>query len=187
MSARDKSKVGRTAPGGDTGPARRQILITLFPMFIAALSLLTSIYNGYLNNRFVTMIQGGLSRSEYMRTCRDTIDAYFQVKYRAGVVTRAAAADAGAGGAAAAAAATSREMIEAGNAVAKFGALATYLANLRDEAIRVRYTELYWKLERYVALAPSQDKAERDKLIGAADEIFYGLNNDCVSAAKVHH
>lgn len=172
--------------GGDNGSekskARRQIMITFFPMFIAALSLLTSVYNGYLNNKFVVMIQGGLSRSEYMRTCRDTIDAYFQVKYRAGVVTRAAAANDPTAGAP-----TSRDMVEAGNAVAKFGALATYLANLRDEAIRERYTHLYWKLERYVALSATPEKAERDKLLGEADAIFYDLNNDCVATAQRQH
>lgn len=165
----------------DAAAKRRQLAITFFPMFIATLSLITSVYNGYLNNKFVVMIQGGLSRSEYMRTCRDAIDAYFQVKYRTGVVTRAAASDSNA------AAANARDMIEAGNAVAKFGALATYLANLRDESVRERYTHLYWKLERYAALAASPDKTERDKLIGEADAIFYDLNNDCVATAQRQH
>lgn len=167
--------------GGESekSKARRQLVITFFPMFIAVLSLLTSVYNGYLNNKFVVMIQGGLSRSEYMRTCRDAIDAYFQVKYRAGVVSRAATGDPNA------AAPGSRDMIEAGNAVAKFGALATYLANLRDEDVRVKYTHLYWKLEKFAALAGDANaKAERDKLIGEADAIFYELNNDCVATAK---
>lgn len=164
----------------DKRAGRRQLIITFFPMFIAVLSLITSIYNGYLNNKFVVMIQGGLSRSEYMRTCRDAIDAYFQVKYRAGVVTREVATDA------AAAAPSSRDVIEAGNAVAKFGALATYLANLRDEDIRAKYTHLYWKLEKFAALAGDANaKAERDKLLDEADKTFYELNNDCVATAKM--
>ncbi|MBL8565038.1 MAG: hypothetical protein JNM89_04910 [Hyphomicrobiaceae bacterium] len=165
---------------GDTGKNTRQLVITFFPMVIAVLSLVTSIYNGYLNNKFVVMIQGGLSRSEYARTCRDTIDAYFQVKYRAGVVARAAASGETAAG--------SRDMIEAGNAVAKFGALATYLANLRNEDVRAQYTELYWKLEKFVAFAPTPARQEeRDRLIAEADEVFYVLNNDCVASAKSHH
>ena len=60
----------------------RTVLISYFPMFIATLSLVTSIYNGYLNNLFVDLIQRNLGRAEYMRTCKDVIDAYFQVKFR---------------------------------------------------------------------------------------------------------
>lgn len=178
MTMTDDASKNAATRNDDAAARRRQLAITFFPMFIATLSLITSVYNGYLNNKFVVMIQGGLSRSEYMRTCRDAIDAYFQVKYRSGVVTRAAVSDPNAS------AANGRDMVEAGNAVARFGALATYLANLRDESIRERYTHLYWKLERYAALAPSKDKTERDKLIGEADAIFYDLNNDCVAAAK---
>src|SRR5262247_1182627 len=63
------------------------LAITFFPMFIATLSLITSIYNGYLNNKFVDLIQRHLGRAEYMRTCKETIDAYFQVKFKAGLVS----------------------------------------------------------------------------------------------------
>ena len=66
----------------------RAILLSYFPMFIATLSLVTSIYNGYLNNLFVDLIQRNVGRTEYMRTCKDVIDAYFQVKFRAAVVSR---------------------------------------------------------------------------------------------------
>ena len=51
-------------------------------MFIATLSLLTSIYNGYLNSRFVDFIQRNAGRTEYLRTCKEIIDAYFQIKVR---------------------------------------------------------------------------------------------------------
>ena len=64
----------------------RTAVTAYFPMFIAVLSLLTSIYNGYLNNKFVNIIQGNLGRAEHMRTCKEIIDAYFQVKFRAGLV-----------------------------------------------------------------------------------------------------
>ena len=36
------------------------------------------------------------------------------------------------------------------NAVAKMAALGTYLANLRDDAVRVRYTELSMAVEKVV-------------------------------------
>src|ERR671929_2359178 len=64
----------------------RAALITFFPMFIATLSLVTSIYNGYLNSKFVDIIQRNVGRAEYMKTCKDIIDAYFQVKFRVGSV-----------------------------------------------------------------------------------------------------
>ncbi len=43
----------------------RTAVVTYFPMFIATLSLITSIYNGYLNNRFVDIIQRNIARGEY--------------------------------------------------------------------------------------------------------------------------
>ena len=63
--------------------SRLRIVVVIFPMFIATLSLLTSIYNGYLNNKFVELIQQNVSRSEYIRTCKDIIDSYFLIKLKA--------------------------------------------------------------------------------------------------------
>lgn len=160
----------------------RATIITLFPMAIAVLSLVTSIYNGYLNNRFVTLIQGNLGRSEYMRTCRDVIDAYFQVKYRADVLRAATKTSGVAAGMDAGVAATSAR-IEAGHAVARFGALATYLANLRDEDIRARYSQLYGQLNQYVTSASSGADTERARLLSEADANFARLNDDCVKSA----
>jgi len=45
----------------------RTAAITYFPMFIATLSLITSIYNGYLNNKFVDLIQRNFGRAEYSK------------------------------------------------------------------------------------------------------------------------
>jgi hypothetical protein len=42
------------------------------------------------------------------------------------------------------------EQIDGANAVARLAALGTYLANLRDEAIRARYTELSRAVEKAV-------------------------------------
>src|SRR5205085_5540059 len=123
----------------------RTALIAFFPMFIAVLSLLTSIYNGYLNNKFVGIIQGNLGRAEYMRTCKEIIDAYFQVKFKAGLI---------AGSGADASAAASPQQIDALNAVNHFAALGTYLANLRDDAKRERYSQLSRELQRIVREAP---------------------------------
>ena len=157
--------------------AIRSVLVTYFPMLIAALSLITSIFNGYLNNKFVGIIQGNLGRGEYMRTCKEIIDAYFQVKFRTGLI----ASD----GAAAPATAISTQQIEAANAVSHFAALGTYLANLRDdESVRVRYTELSRELERTVGAASRTPPAERSSLFDPADRLFGEMNDDCVKSAK---
>ena len=48
----------------DTTESRvRAIMLGYFPMFIATLSLVTSIYNGYLNSRFVDFIQRNAGRT----------------------------------------------------------------------------------------------------------------------------
>ena len=157
----------------------RVVLITFFPMLIATLSLVTSIFNGYLNNRFVDIIQRNFGRAEYMRTCKETIDAYFQVKFKAGLVSAN-----GERARAGTVAISSVERIDAEAAVNKFAALGTYLANLRDETIRARYTELVRALEKAVAEAGGTPPAELARLFEGADRIFAELNNDCVKSAK---
>lgn len=154
----------------------RAVVITYFPMFIAALSLVTSIYNGYLNNQFVNLIQRNVARGEYLRTCKDVIDAFFQVKFRASIVSKNRQ-NAGTGSA------MTPEQIEAGNAVARMAALGTYLANLRDEAVRVRYTELSWAVDKAVNDARQTPPEALHKLFEPADRIFADLNADCVKTA----
>jgi hypothetical protein len=157
------------------------VVMTYFPMFIAALSLCTSIYNGYLNSKFVDLIQNNTARVESLRTCKEIIDAYFQVKFRVDVVStnaeRAGAAD-GAG------APMSGAQIEAANAVNKFGALGTYLANLRDDATRARYTNLSQELEKILSQAARTPRANVDKLFETTDHMFGAMNDDCVKTAK---
>jgi len=159
----------------------RTIVISYFPMFIATLSLVTSIYNGYLNNLFVNLIQRNVARGEYMRTCKDVIDAYFQVKFRASVVARNRG-NAGAGSASTGSAMTP-EQIEAASAVARMSALGTYLANLRDDSVRVRYTELSVAVAKAVNDARQTPPDALDKLFEPADRIFATLNADCVKTA----
>ena len=157
----------------------RVVLITFFPMLIATLSLVTSIFNGYLNNRFVDLIQRNFGRAEYMRTCKETIDAYFQVRFRAGLVS-ANGEHARVG----TEPISATERIDAEAAVNKFAALGTYLANLRDDPVRARYTELVRGLEKAVADAGDTPPAELGRLFEGPDRIFAELNNDCVKAAK---
>jgi hypothetical protein len=158
----------------------RTTLTTYFPMFIAVLSLVTSIYNGYLNGKFVDFIQRNVGRVEYMRTCKEIIESYYQVKARASVI-RASAERGRAGGAAAPG--MSPEQTEGINAVNRFAALGTYLANLRDETTRARYTQLSQMLEKIVSDA-AQPPADLAKLFEPADRIFVEMNDDCVRSAQ---
>jgi hypothetical protein len=152
----------------------RAILLGYFPMFIATLSLVTSIYNGYLNSRFVDFIQRNAGRTEYLRTCKEIIDAYFQIKVRIAAVN---AAGEKAGG-------STYSQTETGTAVAKFGALGTYLANLRDEATRERYTQITTDLEKLSVDAGRLSAGELNKRYEVPDREFDAMNSDCIKSAK---
>jgi hypothetical protein len=154
----------------------RAAVTTYFPMFIATLSLVTSIYNGYLNNKFVGIIQSNISRAEYMRTCKEIIDSYFQVKFRAGLISGASERGGAAGG--------SPQQIDAANAASHFAALGTYLANLGDDPARAKYTQLSHELEKIVDTAGRIPRAGLDELFEPADRLFADMNNDCVKSAK---
>jgi hypothetical protein len=159
----------------------RSVLITNFPMFIATLSLCTAIFNGYLNNKFINLIQSNVGRVEYMKACKEIIDAYFQVKFRAALLNAQAARErANKEGAHS----PSQEQIEADNAVNKVGALGTYLANLRDEPTRAHYTEFTNMLEKIVARAATIPPTEFEHQFDPADGIFTEMNDDCVKRAK---
>ncbi len=150
----------------------RTVMLAYFPMFIAALSLTTSIYNGYLNNRFVDFIQRNAGRTEYLRTCKEVIDAYFQVKVR--IAALSAAGDR----------ADASLQQDASAAVAKIGALGTYLANLRDEATRARYTQLTDHLDALRRNAPRLTDADLARRYDKPDQEFSEMNADCVKSAK---
>jgi hypothetical protein len=148
----------------------RDTLITYFPMFIATISVVASLYSAWLFSRSVEVMQRNVDRGEIMRACKDVIDDYFQIKVKAGLIA--------AGGPAAAAAAN-----EAASSVAKFGALGTYLANFSGEAARVRYTQLSHELARIVQVAGTTRPQDIDKLFEQAERLFSTLNDDCVSTA----
>jgi hypothetical protein len=150
----------------------RIVAVSYFPMFIATLSLLASIYNGYLNSKFVDLIQHNVGRVEYMRSCKEIIEAYFQVKVRLNALQTAGERTGPA------------DQLDVANAVAKFAALGTYLANLRDEAIRRRYTELSRELEKLAGEARRLPAADLARRLEAADRLFGEMNDDCVKSAK---
>lgn len=141
-------------------------------LLVAGLSLLTSLYQGYLNTRFVDIIQKNVARGEYMRTCKDIIDAYFQIKLRASLLASSTDANA------------ESRTAEAANSVSHFAALGTYLANLQDEAARGRYTRLSVELSKVIAVARKTPVDDVEKLFGPADDLFAGMNDDCVRTAN---
>lgn len=143
-----------------------------FPMFIATLSLVTSIYNGYLNNRFLDFMQRNTPRTEYLRTCKEVIDAYFQIRMRIEAVNAAGAA------------ANPSVQADAALAVARFGALGTYLANLRDEAMRAQYTGITTMLDSIARDASRLSPQELNRRYDAADQEFTKMNTDCIKSAK---
>ena len=156
----------------------RNALITYFPMFIAALSLVTSIYNGYLNHKFVDLIQRNLGRVEYLRTCKEILEAHAQVGFRAKILSQLGDR-ARSGGTVDMMAARN----EADSALIKYVSLATYLANLQPGA-RERYTQLSVELEKILNDAPQLALGDLNKRLAVTDQMFTGMNDDCVNMAK---
>ena len=161
------------------GNSKLGVIGVIFPMFIATLSLLASIYNGYLNNKFVNVIQQNVARNESARTCRDIIDSYFQIKLKTAML--AAAAERLRAGRIADIIAYEAE---AANAASHFAALGTYLANFQDDAARQRYTELSWELVGIVKAARETDPAAVDKLFEKAEGMFGRMNDDCIKTTQ---
>jgi hypothetical protein len=154
----------------------RTAIVVYFPMFIATLSLVTSIYNGYLNNKFVDFIQHNLARAESLRTCKEILEAHAQVELRAKILSQVGQRS-GAG------AELTAARNEADTVLIKYVSLATYLANLRPEA-RERYTQLSVALEKILNDAPKFSEAEVAKRLDQTEQMFNGMNEDCVRIVK---
>lgn len=147
--------------------------------FVAALSLATSMYQGYLNTRFVEVVQSNVARAETARTCKDLIDAFFQFKFKTGQLVMVAERERNP-----MAPAVLGAEAEARNSVNRFAALGTYLANFQGEEKRRQYTMLSRELERVVSAAGSTAPGDAEKLYGKADEMFGAMNDDCVRSAS---
>ena len=88
-----------------------------------------------------------MARAEYNRACRDLIEAYFQVKLNP-------ADRAHRGPYAGRNTAESMLEIEAANAVSRFAALGTYLANFQNEDKRVEYSNSRGRSKKSYWLRP---------------------------------
>jgi ABC-type multidrug transport system fused ATPase/permease subunit len=154
----------------------RTSLLAFLSIVLAILSVCAALYQNYIQTKYVDAIQRNVSRAEFNRACRDLIEAYFQVKLRVGLLLSERTGSAGA----------MPEMfaIEAANAVSRIGAFGTYLANYQNEDVRFRYTQLTRELQRLVLTARQGAERDLEKLFQKADELFTGLNEDCVKTAK---
>jgi len=155
-------------------------MLTYFPMLIAVLSIGMSVYQGYLFNQSIDVMQRNVARGEYIRTCREIIETYFQVKQKVGVLMPAADR----GNIAGASRVTENNRLEAQAAIAKFGGLGTYLANFQDAGTRARYTDLTKTLTGVMENARNVQLADIDKLFAPAEKLFALMNEDCARLAR---
>lgn len=143
---------------------------------VAALAMISSFFQSWNYSRNLDVVQRNVIRSEYLRTCRDIIDAYFAIKMRAYGMQEMVAAG--------------REveptaMREGEAHVFRFGALGTFLANFRDDAVRDRYTQLSWQLLAIMRVTFRAPRADFERAYGAADRLFGDMNEDCARTARL--
>ena len=149
-----------------------RLTATHVSVLVAAASLCTAMYQGYLNTRAVAVFANDVTHRETMRACRETVEFFMEAKLR---IQRLGEAPTGAYSA--------REQadiaFEARRAVARYAAVATYLANFSAEARRARYTEITQMLEARIDAA-ARDGKRSD--FAEVDQKFYMLNEDCVAS-----
>lgn len=161
--------------GGSKGNAN---IFAYISFFVAALSLFATMYQAYLNTRYVELIQTSVMRGETARVCKDLIDAYFQIKFRTAALASTLEREKNPNSPSVIA-----ESSEARNAVSRFGAYGTYLANFQGEEKRYQYTMLARELQRIVDLAHKTSAGDPSKLFDKADDMFAAMNGDCVRSA----
>jgi hypothetical protein len=172
------AKTQKPKVAGDKPATSNSNIFGYISFFVAALSLVATIYQSYLNTRYVELIQTSVARAETARTCKDLIDAYFQIKFKASAVAAAVEREKNPNSPAVITASS-----EALNSVSRFAAFGTYLANFQGDDRRVQYTALSNELKRVVELAHSAPAASIEKIFDKADELFATMNNDCVRSA----
>jgi hypothetical protein len=155
-------------------------LLAGFSILLATLSLGAAFYQNYIYTQLLRVVQTNVARAEYNRACRDLIEAYFQVKLKVALIARAVERERSQDSASA----ESMLEVEAANAISRFAALGTYLANFQNEDTRYQYTQLSWTLEKILPLARNTASAELTKLFEPADKLFAAMNDDCVRTAK---
>ena len=154
-------------------------LLAGFSILLATMSLAAAFYQNYIYTRQLDILQKNVARGEYIRTCKEIIDAFFQVKLKVGLIARMAERERANGGTA-----ESMLEVEAANSISRFAALGTYLANFQNEDTRYQYTQLSWTLEKVLIAAPHTAPGDLGKLFEPADKLFTTMNDDCVRTAR---
>lgn len=159
-------------------PAGGASIFAYISFFVAALSLVATMYQAYLNTRYVELFQSNIVRGETARICKDLIDAFFQIKFRTAATADALEREKNPN-----APSVIMTVLEARNAVSRFAAYGTYLANFQGEAKRAQYTALSNELAGVIDGMLKSPQTDVAKLFGKADEMFGMMNADCVKSA----
>lgn len=157
-----------------TDPAPKPRLTAMHvSLFVAALSLCTAMYQGYLNTQAVGVFSSDVTHRETMRSCREAVEFFMEAKLRIRRLTDSAKETLG-----------PRDkgdiLFEARRTVSRFAAVATYLANFNEGNLREPYTNLARELEALVDKAAAGESVSFED----ANEKFYRLNDDCVTSTK---
>lgn len=156
---------------------RFQLSAGQLSLAIALLSLATAMFQGYLNARNMATVTTDISRREAIRTCKEAVEAWFEVKLRIGLMT-------GTGddhGTVAVGTAAPERSVDAAIAINRFAALGTVLANTTDQPeMRASYTALSGELARIHASARAEPGKPLASLFEKAEGLFGKLNGDCV-------
>lgn len=147
--------------------AGRLTLLSAVSLAIAAMSLVSSFFQSWNYARNIEAVQRNVLRAESLRTCRDIIDVFFAFRLKADETN-----------------ASRTPSMELKPMVYKFGALATHLANFREEAVRERYTILNWEMLSVAEKAATATTAEYQAHFAKLDASFTTLNDDCAKAAQ---
>ena len=142
----------------------------IISLLVALCSVASSAYQSWNYSRSIDTVQRNVLRTENLRTCREIIDVFFQFRLKA-EETNAKSAQAASEG-------------DLKTLAYHFGALSTFLANFRDEEVRVLYTQLSWQLLRMAREAANLPSAEFETLFAKIDETFAILNDDCAKSAQ---
>src|SRR5437588_8959676 len=62
----------------------RPRVVVLLSMLITLMTLAAALYQNYIYTKQLDAIQRNVTRGEYIRACRDAIEAYFQIKLHVG-------------------------------------------------------------------------------------------------------
>jgi hypothetical protein len=157
----------------------RRSWLMWFPLGIAALSLVSSIFQSVNYSRQIESAQRNVLRVENLKTCKEVIEVFFQFRLKAEEANRLAVVSRETGKSA-----DDATAIELKSLVYKFGALSTFLANFRDEDTRYRYTQLSWELLSVGEKAPKVSAEEFAKTFAVLDKNFDAFNQDCVKSAQ---